>query len=268
MSEPHPAPVFIHLGFHKTGSSYLQAMALRNSFLADHLIILNQRNQTSKNLRIACHEVLKPDVKRHMRGLADVIQTARSISEQNLLDPRPIFITDEEITGVIPGRDKTWSVYPRLRDVMASLEEGFAPRTVRYFAYTRSEDAWLRSAYQESVKRHMMTLELDEYISNVKFEGGFAALLQRIKEDRPPDQLTAVDMSIDAQTEFGLGLSLFRWLGLPEESISSMIKPERINESIGPEMQKLFLELNGAGLNGKDLMTVKRIILRQHGYKW
>jgi hypothetical protein len=242
-------------------------MVQGNEFLNERFVIFNQRGQTSKNLRLACHELLKPK-RQSQLARQTIVSLAADISRQHQLDHRPIFVTDEEIAGVIPGRGRNWAIYPHLETIMDALCEGFAPREVRFFAYFRNKDSWLRSAYQEVVKRHHMALGLDEYLERVEFSSDFPALLREAGAGLAEGQFVHVDMAADAGGAFGLGDSLLRWLGLSSEDMARIVKPERVNESISADMLKLFLQLNRAELDGKDLMTVKRIILRHHGYKW
>lgn len=252
-------PVYIHIGFHKTGTTYIQALLKKNEKALEDFLVINQRDPNSRNARAACQKLFS-------MSDADATSLIESIMREfSALDSeagnRSILISDEEMFGFIPGRHGYWRLYDKAHLVMQAAIDAFPSREVRFFAYTRPSTKWLRSVYVEALKNHHLKLDLEQFLANLQFEDTLTQLSRRLQELFGPDRFTFVEMESDVASDFGLGASLLSWSGISADRMAHLQKPKRANESVPKEMQEVFLKLNRAGLPGAQLMEIKiRII--------
>lgn len=251
-------PVFIHIGFHKTGTTYIQALLKRNeTTLADYLIV-NQRSDNSKPLRSACQDFFSKR-KGDDEALAAIRHQFQEID--SIASEKSIIISDEEMFGFIPGRHGYYKLYDRAESVMSVAMQAFPNRTVKFFAYTRPRMKWLESVYAEAVKNHHLDIDYSQFLLKLDFDENLDQLSARIVDELGDETFQYVDMAADRSTDFGLGDSFFNWVGLSEDVKFNLVKPERANEAVPRDIQDAFLILNRAKLPGPQLMDIKNRII-------
>ncbi|MDS9468583.1 hypothetical protein RGQ15_13520 [Paracoccus sp. MBLB3053] len=237
---------FVHFGFHKTGSTFIQETLRLNPKRFSRYHVVNQRNpRSSKALRTAIQE--------YFRGKTD-LSGARVVLRDIIIksDGKNILVSDEELAGFLPGRQREFGLYEKIRPVMDMMTEELP--NVRFFTYTRPRDKWIQSVYQEALRRHHLKMDKKNFLNALKFKGDTADLARDLAKGY---DFTHVDMSVDK--ERGLGHTLFLWAGLDSEEISALNLPKRTNESVTPSMEEAFLILNRTH-SGADLMKLKMLL--------
>ena len=253
------AGVTIHVGFHKTGTTYIQGLLQRNSAKLADFYIVNQRSDNSKRLRAACQKVLAAPSPTP-EALHDEIKAALAeiASEAG---GKKIIITDEEMFGFIPGRHGYWKLYDKAAEIMRLMQSFFFGKDVKFFAYTRPRMKWLLSVYREAVKNHHLDLDFEQFIVKLDFDENLKDLCEAISHGQFLDHFEYSPMEADFDTTFGLGHSFLKFCGIDDELMQSLEKPNRANESVSSSVSDIFLALNRTGIPGAQLMAAKNMIL-------
>ncbi|MCX7558606.1 hypothetical protein OS190_03445 [Sulfitobacter sp. F26204] len=158
-----PRRIILHAGFHKTGTSSIQASLREN--------------------RVALKKQIALRLRWHLK---DVVSAARGYSTD--LDPltlikvqlrfgemvnaipgmprRTLIISAEELSGHLPGRGSLadYSASPvLLYTYWEILRAAYPEAEIIIYLTTRAPEPWLASAYWEHVKSSSMTLDFDTF---------------------------------------------------------------------------------------------------------
>lgn len=180
---PAPPLILVHAGFHKTGTSTLQACLHANrALLAPHLRLILRADMVpvARAARaLAQGRWALPRRLRLRRALA------RLLDGVDPADPRPLLISYEGLSGTVPGfgRVRGYDRAPMMAaEVRRALIHRFGPDAPIAFLYTtRAADAWRRSAYAHLVQYQRVTQDFTGFRAGLApgapdFDGTLAAI--------------------------------------------------------------------------------------------
>ncbi len=133
----------IHLGPHKTGSSAIQrglkdnAKLLRADFGLTH---------------IAMPQIAKAAKLLNADRAFDAADALEDIAAQCQEAPGDCILSNEDLSGVLPGVRGARDVYPHLWRNLAALQEAFNTFDCRYYFFLRDKENWVKSAYVQNLK--------------------------------------------------------------------------------------------------------------------
>lgn len=174
-----PRRIIIHAGFHKTGTSTLQATLRENRTALKKHVALRLRWHLRDALAAARSYSTNQDplalVKLQTR-FGDMVNALPGMPRRTLV------ISAEELAGHLPGRPDVadYGAAPVLIYAYWEILAARYPKAeIMVYLSTRAPDAWLASAHWEHVKASTMTMDLDT------FRDRFAAAadLDRIAQD-------------------------------------------------------------------------------------
>jgi len=177
-----PRRVVLHIGFHKTGTSSVQAVLRTNrAALKPHAALR-----------------LKPQIKELLHGARgystwrdplSLAKTARRfdamLADLPRMPRRVLIVSAEELSGHMPGRGELmdYSAAPELVRVYAkAVRKRFPETELVIYAGVREAGSWLRSAYWEHVKSSSLTLDFDAFAARYESAADFSAVLTRVAE--------------------------------------------------------------------------------------
>jgi hypothetical protein len=215
-----------HIGFHKTGTTSLQATLGANR---DRLgaALLNHPDAALRPLRDAC---LAYEKRRNAEAGRDVARQMRLALDKTRGDR--LVISTEMLCGPIPTPRRRGAVYEAAPDLLAWLREGAAGHDLNLYAYVRDEDRWLTSLYRHLLRSRGVRFTEAELrampaFAEFRFDRLLAAIRARAGEVR------TWRMEDDVATRLGPGTSFFRALGHDDQALAGWTKvpPQNIGLS-------------------------------------
>lgn len=238
-----PRRVIIHAGFHKTGTSTLQATLRTNRTTLKRQVAL----------RLRWH-------------LKDVIAASRAYSTDN--DPltlvkvqsrfgtmvnelpgmprRTLVISAEELAGHLPGRGplKDYAAAPVLIYAYWEIAKARFPQSeILIYLSTRDPEAWLASAYWEHVKSSNMALTFETFKDRYRSAADLDAMVAEITA-RVPAPVYAYRLEDTQNLPLGPADPLLDLCHLPAEVRTELVPVPPQNRQLGPEVLAALLEAN------------------------
>jgi hypothetical protein len=255
--------IVIHAGFHKTGTTSVQAMLRAN---ADRL---------APHLRIYLKDAFEPltecarafSIDPRKKTLSQVARAAATFfSTLDPDDPRPIVMSSEDLSGHMPGRHGL-ECYDSAGLVMKCLADTalrrFGPETdLTFYFSTRTRDAWLRSTWWQNLRSTRLTDDFPTYSRQFDDARSLDDILEEIALDVAPARVTSFLLEYAADLPLGPLDPLLALLEVTEldRSELAVLPPENVQPDMG--LPDIFLALNRSTLSDKDIQDTKRILRR------
>ncbi|KIN65321.1 hypothetical protein Z945_362 [Sulfitobacter noctilucae] len=155
--------IILHTGFHKTGTSTLQATLRENRVALKHHVALRLRWHLKDVVAAARGYSMDHDPLTLIK-----VQTrfGQMVNELPGMPRRTLIISAEELLGHLPGRDDlaNYGAAPVLLYAYWEILKSRYPQAeILIYLTTRAPEAWLASAYAEHVKSSNMTLDFDSF---------------------------------------------------------------------------------------------------------
>lgn len=255
--------VIVHLGFHKTGTTFLQDFLLENQrAFAAHFVVLNQRVRSSSVLAKAGQGMHRRMDQQNTPGrfLQDLSDEANRIRDLARSLGKGVVISDEEIAGYIPGRGSFTLLYPALPEIARALVEGFAPMAVEFVLYTRDLQTWSLSSYNQCVKSHGFTGTLETYRNEVIGEQTLERRADAVRAAVGPERVTVLQLEDEAAREYGVAEGFCEVLGVRPADLEHLAMPGRSNESAPEGALELMRLLNEKNLDDAANRIVRAVV--------
>ena len=264
-----PAPVLVHPGFHKTGTSSLQRGLEANAArLAPRLRVL-LADDLGEAPMIARRYSVAPKPRRLAAFAAAFGKLAETLDPD---DPRPLLISAEALAGQIPGRRgiEAYDAAPALVEAMAlALRARLgADAPLTFWFTTRAPEAWLRSVYWQNLRTTRVTEDFATYARLLARAADLEAVVARVRarlDGRA--EIAAQPLERCADAPLGpLGAALAR-PGVASDGLAPLIA----YNIQPPDAVDRFLALNRSELDDATLSATKRELLRAYrkgGLTW
>ncbi len=254
--------VILHPGFHKTGTSSLQrGLAAHDAIMAPRLryVLMTEMPEV---IRAARKYSRKPKPM-NLAAFGEAFDTF--IQSLNADETRPLLITSEDLSGLIPGKYGV-ETYAASSPLMARAVDGlltrFGPKTkIDVWYTTRAPEAWQRSVYYQLLRGVRLT---DDFTSFQNIWANAARLDDVVAQTA---QLVEGKAHVDAGrlescsgTALGpLGMFLDRYgistKGLPPLPIEN-VQPHGVAEEL--------LKINRSNMSDEVATEAKRRVLKRH----
>lgn len=253
-------PRFVwHLGFMKTGTTFLQAVLWRNRpTLARTTTVFNCRDRDWSLRNAAIAHCQSPSAETD----AQVTKAARAFARRTLDQGHTTaFLSDENLVGYrLYDRhgdcfSKTAALLPIL--TAAAEAEGLASE---FQLYTRDMPAWLASAYNQEIKQMRETRSYADWTAGLPFEQDWSAQHQRLSAVTPAP-VTFRDMKADLKEGRMVGAHLLDRAGLDPALHGSLKMPRGQNESLSPGALEFMRQINATRMQERQLVFVRRTLL-------
>lgn len=259
--------VFLHLGFHKTGTSSAQMFLHENRALIwpRAALVLPGR------IRTVAHAVFSHHYERDAGSLAAITAAMRDFLRTMTLGPkRRILISAENLLGPMP-RGLTPAPYPDAVAILRALIAGFDafdwPVQVTLYLSTRAQATWVDSLWAHQVRK-------DQAIPFTEDLEGFRARMARVSQAEQLDiirrgmagvTLVTQDLAGFDALPFGAGQPFLEFLGLPPDQRAAFQPVFRRNVAPPRAVTEALLALNRQGLGEAELAAAKRALLAEAG---
>lgn len=254
------APLVIHAGFHKTGTSTVQRfLAANRAVLKPHMAI-----------------ALKP-------RLTDVLHAARGYStwrDPLTLDKfavrieaffaalpgvrkRGLIVSAEELCGHMPGREgiNDYSAAPiLLAELCSAARRVWDTPDLHIVLGTRGVQDWLRSSYWEHVKSSSMTEGMDDYADRIGPGADLAGMAARIADAIAPVPVHLAPL--EDRHPLGPVQPLLARFDLPDSTLAQLVPVPDRNRRPPPEILDQMLHINRTVPDREARKQAKQQLLR------
>ncbi|WP_298858400.1 hypothetical protein [uncultured Sulfitobacter sp.] len=240
-----PRRIVVHAGFHKTGTSTVQAVLRANRKTLMPALAIRLKGQMK--------ELVSATRGYSTYGTADALEKVSSRFDA-LLDDLPgmprrtLLLSAEELSGHMPGRGPLaeYSAAPILMYQFWQRAQAKFPKTPIVFCFaTREPDTWLRSAWAEHVKSSGMTLDFTEYAVRYSQASNLAAIVGEVRR-RVPAPVHSYALEDCANLPLGPADPVLDLCDLPDDIRSTLAPQPPQNTRLSEEMLDALLAINRA----------------------
>ncbi|NNE51215.1 MAG: hypothetical protein HKN30_02310 [Sulfitobacter sp.] len=257
-----PRRIIIHAGFHKTGTSTIQA-TLRENRVA-------MKRQVALRLRWHMKELVAAT-----RGYSTWRDPLTLIKVQHRfirmleglpgMPRRTLIISCEELVGHLPGRGDLmdYGAAPELLYAFWELaQERFPSAEILIYLSTRAPTSWLSSAYWEHVKASNMTMDFDAFVAKYHRAAQLDDMVAEVASRVPvPVHHCALE---DCQNRsLGPAEPLLDLCDLPIDVQVELVPAHPANARLGEDVLQALLEANRAYKDADKRKAAKRAILAE-----
>lgn len=253
-------PLVIHAGFHKTGTSSIQAFFRSNrKALAPHVAVVLKGDM--EDLIRACRGYSKG---RSGFDRAKVTLRAEALFAKLATRPKKaLLLSAEELSGHMPGRpgtDDYGAAVDILGDLVRVAKTLMPKRAVTICLGTRQPDAWIESAYWEHVKSSSLTSGLEDFRAAFRPVSDLDGMVNKILTGAMPDRI--LRMPLEKAPEDGLAAPILDLLDLPF-GLRETLKPvAEKNRRDPPQMREEFLRINREVTDRAERARMKKALRR------
>lgn len=257
------AKVFIHAGFHKTGTTTAQrAVAEHRRTLEPHVQIY-LRNDMLDLTEAARQYSVTPTAD----GLAVFERTARALfSKCDANDSRPIALLSEDLAGQLPGRQgvKDYSAaVPLMQTLTRAAREVLATEDITVYFSTRDPASWLRSAHWQVIRYSRQSISLKNFEIDHRPATKFKALCKDINAAIAPARLVTKDLSHLKALPLGPLGPLLTMLDVPDNLRKRIGPPKLLANASQPALRGTFLALNRSSFDDQTVEEMKQQLIEK-----
>lgn len=219
----------IHIGPHKTGSTYIQKMMKTNAGLLapSHSFHPKSEPLFEALQRITINIHSPEDLSEWLQTIYDTsLELARSLTATNTL------ISSEDLLGPVPTMAGIHGLYPYLSHTLPEIQAGFDDGEVdtQFFCYIRDFHEWLRSVHAHKFRGRERPLAPRKFIQSNGLPNSWEGFIKNIQSSI--GEPSFVYRSYESDAVGGrFGTDLFRHFGLPDAFLDQMDWIEPVNVS-------------------------------------
>lgn len=254
--------LILHPGFHKTGTSTVQAALRQNrAALRDHLRVLLRPDMVA-----TC------EAARTYSRSGDVLDLALFRYEVAQLgdswdtnDPRTVLMASEDLSGHMPGRHglKDYSATPELmKTLVTTLGEILPDLTIDLFFSTRAPAPWLASCHAQHLRASRMIQSAEEYAETQRQSGDLNRIIDRIAAQNAPGMVHRCALEDSRSCPLGPLDPLLDLIPLPQSVRAGLHGVPPANTALPPEYAAQMLALNRSAGDDKSVHAAKQALIR------
>ncbi|MGJ8545837.1 MAG: hypothetical protein ACSHWZ_10370 [Sulfitobacter sp.] len=256
--------LFLHAGFHKTGSTSLQETlrANRHALAPDIRLILRPR------IKALCEAARGWSASASELDLGLVAYEAALLGESLASETaEQVVISAEDLCGHMPGRRgvKSYSAAPRLMRTMADAIKAALPEVELAFLFTtRDAQSWLTSSYAQHLRASRMRLSFRDYHRMFSPAADLDSVVANIAAALPGCAVHSAPLAACAPRPLGPAEALLDLLDLAAPRRAALVPHAIANAAPGLDLNAALLELNQSDLPDLALRAAKRTLLQGH----
>jgi hypothetical protein len=256
--------IILHAGFHKTGTSSLQAILARH------------RAALLPHARLVLHDEMADVLKRATRfavggdpfDLAGFNAAFVALCERLAAEGhQTLILSCEGLSGRTPGKkgiNDYSAALPLAQAMSACVKAVFGAKAEQHFLYTtRDAESWLYSAWRHNLAGYRVTEDFDSFRSTCAKAADFPALIANLTTALPRATLTSVALEEIQAEPAGPAEAVLRLLDLPAGLRASIRDIGVRNAGRSADLSAELLALNRSTLPDTEVKARKAALLRR-----
>jgi hypothetical protein len=243
----------LHLGAHKTGSTYLQKSFLASLQSFDSIGISYIPLAESRSLVLPAVRGKSP----FMGANSTVIRGCRDLLADRFREHGAVLLSDENLLGSLYRFSGGRGLYPSSQANIRSLVD-IMGRDVEVIVYlsVRSYASWLQSAYVQLLKRRRLVAFAD-FIKNVRFSSlSWPGLVERISRALPGAKIVIWPYELFAKDNALVLAYLAQKLG----GVDLQMVAARPNPSLSAIAHEILMTCKQAGIEESDIPSLLKYL--------
>lgn len=254
-----PPRIVIHAGFHKTGTTSVQATLRANrSALRPCLRFVLRPKMVA-----LCEAARAYSISRSRMDLGLVQYEAAELARDWATSDRPILLSSEDLCGHMPGRRglRSYDAAPRLLQALTdALAEAVPDAEQIVVLTTRAPEAWLRSCYVQHLRATPITQSVEDYARDYAASADLMAVVDQCRATLSAAKVEALDLAACSDMPLGPLDALLTVVGdIPRTDLSPL---PPANTSPPPAMIDAMLALNRSDLSNEARKAAKAALRR------
>ena len=254
--------VIVHPGFHKTGTTSLQAALAENrELLRPHVEIFLRKDMPavcrSAKLFSASHDQL--DMAFFVYELSELLAACDPD------DPRPLLLSSEDLVGYMPGRRgvRGYDAAPRLAATIREVVRDVLGTGARLcFHVSTRRHGWLQSLYWQLLLSERMRLDQAQFKARFRHAADLDSAAGAIVRAVAPCPVTIAALE-DMTGPLGPLAPLLDRLEIPDGLRARLAPPIPRNTRGGPKLRARMLRVNRGDLSDRAALRRRRRMLRE-----
>ncbi|MEY8826952.1 hypothetical protein AB9K34_00725 [Sedimentitalea sp. XS_ASV28] len=195
--------IVIHAGFHKTGTTTVQATLRANhELLRPHL-----RVALRSEMPDLCDAARDWSVSRRDADMSRFCDHAAALARSwDSADPRPVLLCSEDLAGRMPGR-RNLSSYDATPDLMQALVKTLAhihpEADIRLYFSTRAAAPWLASCHAQHLRAIRMKMDSRTYAETYRDSADLARIVEAVRRKVVPHPTSQCALETSAVRHLG-----------------------------------------------------------------
>ncbi len=263
-SDANRQSVIIHAGFHKTGTTSVQAMIERERDRLSDYANFYVKGQIGPARDIARRYGQFPN-RYTLKRFADAFEEFLNKCPSG----KPIVISRETLSGAMLTGEGRWPFrrdrYKRIslnlaRVMVQAAQNVFGPEVQVTLLYTTRDDAgYLRSVYGHMLRDSELTESFEEFQQRFRHEINLQKTANKISKALPKVNVVTASLAEISQSARGPGQIILDVLNIPND-LQAQIKPPimRNNPGISDELADQLLQLNQTDMRSRDRTRAKK----------
>ncbi|MEL6620381.1 MAG: hypothetical protein AAFY39_09735 [Pseudomonadota bacterium] len=252
-----PRRIILHAGFHKTGTSTVQAFLRANRKTLMPVLAIRLKGQMQDLMRTTRQHSSQRDP----FSLAQVAQAFDAVlADLPAMPKRTLLLSAEELSGHMPGRPRVAHyAAPDLAEVYAAtISARFPGIDTAFYFTTRDADTWLESAYWEHVKSSSMTMDLPDFVAGNRRSADLNQVARQVQDATGCPVTCAPLDGAD-----GIIAPLLDLCGIPTDLQAKLTPVPPANTRLPHDVLLALLDANRAYPDRTDRKAAKQAILSQ-----
>jgi hypothetical protein len=257
-----PKRIIFHPGFHKTGTSSVQATLRENRpLMKDHIVLRRRWHMRELMSATRGYSTWRDPLTliKVQDRFEQVMDGVPAMPEHTLI------MSAEELCGHLPGRDDLmdYGAAPILLYAFWEVAQRRFPQAeILVYLTTRAPDAWLTSAYWEHVQSSDMTLDLDDFRDTYRKAANLGAVVDDITS-RVPCKVHAIALEACKDLPHGPADPLLDLCDLPLSLRAELIQHPRANVRLDDAVLQALLKANRTHSEKDTLQAAKKAIMSE-----
>ena len=253
--------VILHPGFHKTGTSSLQAcLAANRAALAPYarVVLLDELTDPIRYATQYCLGHDPFDLAGFTGAFAQLCEALAATGAQSLV------ISSEGLSGRTPGKNGIvdYRAAVPLAQAMASgvraVFGGKARLTLLYT--TRAAQGWMYSAWRHNLFGYRITEDFDAFCLRYRGAADFAAITAEVSQKLPWAEVISVPLEEVQDSPLGPAKAVLSLLNLPQSVQAALRNPGLRNAGHSPSDAAAMLAWNRSDLTDAEVKARKRAL--------
>ena len=254
--------IILHPGFHKTGTSSLQAYLTANrAALAAHVRIV-LLDELKEPLRFATHFSIGQDPFDLAGFTASFAQHCEGWAAEAA---QTLVISCEGLSGRTPGKRGIMD-YAAAAPLASSMERAikavFGGKVdLTYLYTTREPDAWLSSAWRHNLMGYRVTEDFETFCALYGRSADFAAIIDQIRGVLRRAKLVVTPLETVSAAPAGPAEAILHLLDLPQGLRAGLHNPGLRNAGITAGQAAQLLAINRSDVTDADAKRLKASVI-------
>lgn len=259
MAEPG---IIFHAGFHKTGTSSLQAaLRLHATALAPLCAIQTRASHPALLYAAEAARAFSIDPTRGPELATALMLWTRSLALQ---PGQALLVSSEDFAGHMPGRyglPDYRAAIPIAQAIKAALSRTHSHLPLSLLYTTREAEGWLRSIHWQLSKHPEMRQGTRRFARSHAEAADFTGLIGRLCEALPDVPVHMADLADLSQRRLGPVEAMYDLAGLPDSVRAGLPVPVRANRGPPHDLARVFVTLNRSDLPRDEIRQMKQNML-------